>query len=51
MKLIFKEIKKEIEFYGFSIVSDDFERPWNGFLVIDEKQAQRFLNKFFEVKR
>jgi len=48
MKLIFKEIKKEIEFYGFSIVSKDFERPWGGFLVIDEMQAQDLSNKFFE---
>ena len=44
----FFQIKKEIESLGFSIVSDDFERPWGGFLVIDESQAQDFSNKFFE---
>ena len=37
-----------MESYGFTINSYDFERPWGGFLVIDESQAQQFLNKFFE---
>ena len=44
----FREIKKEIESFGFSSVSHDFKRPWGGFLVIDESQAQDFSNKFFE---
>ena len=44
----FLEIKKEIEYFGFKVVSYDFERPWGGFLVIDESQAKEFLNKFFE---
>ena len=48
MKAIFNEIKKEIESFGFSVVSYDFDRPWGGFLVIDEIQAQEFSNKFFE---
>ena len=46
--MIYKEIKKEIESFGFTIVSHDFERPWGGFLVIDENQAQEFSNKFFK---
>ena len=25
------EIKKEIESFGFKVVSYDFERPWGGF--------------------
>ena len=45
---MFQEIKKEIESFGFNVVSHDFERPWGGFLVIDESQAQDFSNKFFE---
>jgi mannose-6-phosphate isomerase len=45
---MFKEIKKEIESFGFRVISHDFERPWGGFLVIDETQAQDFSNKFFE---
>ena len=45
---MYQEIKKEIESFGFSVVSHDFERPWGGFLVIDETQAQAFSDKFFE---
>ena len=33
---------------GFKIVSKDFDRPWGGFLVIDESQAQDFSNQFFK---
>jgi hypothetical protein len=45
---MYQEIKKEIESFGFNVVSHDFERPWGGFLVIDESQEQDFSNKFFE---
>ena len=38
---------KEIESKGFKVVDKDFERPWGGFLVIEEKQAQDFSNSFF----
>jgi len=44
---MYQEIKKEIESFGFSVISYDFKRPWGGFLVIDETQAQEFSNKFF----
>ena len=37
----------EIESKGFKVVDKDFERPWGGFLVIDESQAQDFSNSFF----
>lgn len=36
------KIKMQIESLGFTIVSEDFERPWGGFLVIKETQAQEF---------
>ena len=45
---MYQKIKKEIESFGFSVVSYDFERPWGGFLVIDDTQAQEFSNKFFK---
>ena len=45
---MYQEIKKEIESFGFLVVSHDFERPWGGFLVIDETQAEDVSNKFFE---
>ena len=35
---------KEIVSKGFKVVDKDFERPWGGFLMIEEKQAQDFSN-------
>ena len=47
-KYMYQKIKKEIESFGFNVVSYDYERPWGGFLVIDEKQAQDFSDQFFK---
>ena len=44
----FIQVKNHIESLGYHIVDFDFERPWGGFLVIDETQAQKFANQFFE---
>ena len=43
-----RKIESEIKGLGFDIISKDFERPWGGFLVINESQAQDFANKFFD---
>jgi mannose-6-phosphate isomerase len=48
MNIIYEKIKNLIESLGFSVVSNDFERPWGGFLVIDETQAQEFSDNFFK---
>ena len=42
------EIEDEIKGFGFKIIAKDFDRPWGGFLVIKEDQAQDFANKFFD---
>ena len=42
------KIEDEIKGLGFDIISKDFERPWGGFLVINENQVQEFANKFFD---
>jgi len=44
----YKEIEVKIKSLGFNIISKDFQRPWGGFLVIDEDQAQDFSNQFFQ---
>ena len=44
----FNQIEELIKSLGFRVVSKDFERPWGGFLVIDEDQAQDFSNQFFK---
>ena len=42
------EIEDEIKGFGFKIIAKDFDRPWGGFLVIKEDQAQDFANHFFD---
>lgn len=32
---------------GFTIIKEDRDRPWGGFLVIEESQAQNFACEFF----
>ena len=44
----FQIIEKEITGLGFEIKRKDFERPWGGFLVINEFQSQDFANQFFD---
>jgi mannose-6-phosphate isomerase len=46
--VFFNTVQAEIESYGFTIANKDFTRPWGGFLVIDEAQAQAFANRFFD---
>ena len=46
-KDFYSSVQSEIEGYGFIVVAKDFDRPWGGFLVIDETQAQTFANRFF----
>lgn len=46
--MIYNTCKNEIESHEFKIVSRDLYRPWGGFLVIEETQAQDFSNKFFK---
>ena len=44
----FSKIKKHIESFGYKVTAYDFKRPWGGFLVIDESQAEKFANQFFD---
>lgn len=44
---LFSEVEKELTEQGFTIASKDFDRPWGGFFVIDEAQAQRFAELYF----
>ena len=45
----FTQTEEFIKSKGFKIASKDFERPWGGFLVIEENQAQDFSNQFFKL--
>jgi mannose-6-phosphate isomerase len=46
--LFFEDIKKKLEENQFRIDSYDINRPWGGFFVIDENQAQQFADTYFE---
>lgn len=46
--VFFNTVQAEIESYGFTVTDKEFTRPWGGFLVIDEDEAQAFANKFFD---
>ena len=43
---LFLDTKKQIESLGFNIIGHDFNRPWGGFLLIDESQSKEFITKF-----
>lgn len=47
-KEIFEKVEGKLAEQGFSIVSKDENRPWGGFFVIDENQAQDFANTYFD---
>ena len=44
----YQKIRSEFELFGYKVIDYDFDRPWGGFLVIDENQAQKFANQFFK---
>jgi mannose-6-phosphate isomerase-like protein (cupin superfamily) len=43
----FIEIENHIKSLGFNIINKDFNRPWGGFLVIDNSQIINFIDTFF----
>jgi len=45
---IFETIQTYLDKEGLSVTAKDATRPWGGFFVIDEKQAQKFAELFFK---
>lgn len=45
--IVFEQIAFFLKDENFTVVQKDQTRPWGGFFVIDEKQAQAFAVKFF----
>ena len=43
MENIFSRSEQRLIREGFELISTDFNRPWGGFFVIDENQAQKFV--------
>ncbi len=44
---IFKDFKEKLNSQGYFIERTDFNRPWGGFLVIEEHQKEKFINQYF----
>jgi len=44
---IFNTVKNYLKETGFTICDSDENRPWGGFYVIDESEAQKFIHNFF----
>ncbi|MDH6251838.1 mannose-6-phosphate isomerase [Chryseobacterium sp. H1D6B] len=47
-KEIFNKLEKMLEAQGFNLAAKDDTRPWGGFFVIDENQAQDFADQYFD---
>jgi len=43
----FEQVQHYLNKLNFKVVSKDFGRPWGGFFVIDEAQAENFAEEFF----
>lgn len=43
----FGKVQAHLDTLGLEVVAKDFERPWGGFFVINEAQAQKFADHFF----
>jgi mannose-6-phosphate isomerase len=43
----FASVSNYLRAEGLRIVSSDFQRPWGGFFVLDESQAEQFVQKYF----
>lgn len=46
-KDVFDKIEQDLKSEGFNLDSIDRDRPWGGFFVIDESQAQKFADSYF----
>jgi mannose-6-phosphate isomerase len=47
-QLLFQEAKNTLKQQGFTVDKQDQTRPWGGFFVINEDQAQEFANTYFD---
>lgn len=45
---LFRKTEEQLKAKGFTVDKQDQTRPWGGFFVIDENQAQKFADTFFD---
>jgi mannose-6-phosphate isomerase-like protein (cupin superfamily) len=46
-KMVFEKVEELLGALHFEIIKEDLSRPWGGFYVIDESQAEKFARHFF----
>ena len=44
---LFTKISDQLHRQGFTVAQQDQQRPWGGFFVLDEAQAQAFADQYF----
>ena len=44
---LFQQVAAQLRQQGFTVAQEDQARPWGGFFVIDENQAQQFADAYF----
>ena len=44
---VFSEVRNVLDSQNFQIVAEDQSRPWGGFFVLAEDQAQKFADTYF----
>lgn len=44
---VFSEVRNDLDSKNLQIVSEDQTRPWGGFFVLAEHQAQKFADTYF----
>jgi len=45
---VFKTVEQFLLSNGYKVAAKDFNRPWGGFFVLEENQAEKFAKQFFE---
>ncbi|MCB2376024.1 phosphoheptose isomerase [Hymenobacter sp. BT635] len=45
---LFQQTQHQLQAQGFGIAQQDQSRPWGGFFVLDENQAQQFADAYFD---
>ena len=45
---LFQQTEQQLRQQGFGITQQDQTRPWGGFFVLDEDQAQQFADTYFD---
>jgi mannose-6-phosphate isomerase-like protein (cupin superfamily) len=48
MQQLFSSVSENLTDQGLTVVNADDQRPWGGFFVIDEDQAQEFADIYFD---